>query len=47
MKNVTTYISDIVKDLKSIYQKVDARTAKYGSISDKVINDLVQKYRKK
>jgi AbrB family looped-hinge helix DNA binding protein len=40
-------IPDIVKDLRSIYQKVDARTAKYGRISDEEINELVQKHRKK
>lgn len=40
-------IPDIVRDLKSIYQKVDARAAKYGKMSDKEINEIVQKYRKK
>lgn len=40
-------IPDIVRDLKSIYQKVDARAAKYGKMSDKEINKIVQKYRKK
>ncbi|MDE1843572.1 MAG: AbrB/MazE/SpoVT family DNA-binding domain-containing protein [Thaumarchaeota archaeon] len=40
-------IPDIVKDLKSIYQKVDARTSKYGKVSDEEINNIVQKYRKK
>ncbi len=40
-------IPDIVKDLKSIYQQVDAKTAKYGKISDEEINDIVKKYRKK
>lgn len=40
-------IPDIVKNLKSIYQKVDARTAKYGRISDEEINKIVQKHRKK
>ena len=40
-------IPDIVRDLKSIYKKVDARAAKYGKISDKEINEIVQKYRKK
>jgi AbrB family looped-hinge helix DNA binding protein len=40
-------IPDIVKDLKSLYQKVDARAAKYGRISDEEINEMVQKYRKK
>ncbi|MHB8547101.1 MAG: AbrB/MazE/SpoVT family DNA-binding domain-containing protein [Nitrosotalea sp.] len=40
-------IPDIVKDLRSIYQKVDARTAKYGRMSDEEINELVQKHRKK
>ncbi|TLX80030.1 MAG: AbrB/MazE/SpoVT family DNA-binding domain-containing protein [Thaumarchaeota archaeon] len=39
-------IPDIVKDLKSIYQKVDARAAKYGKLSSEEINDIVQKYRK-
>ena len=39
-------IPDIVKDLKSIYRKVDARTAKHGKISDDEINELVKKYRK-
>lgn len=40
-------IPDIIKDLKSIYQKVDARAAKYGKISDEEISDMVKKYRKK
>ncbi|SMH71478.1 hypothetical protein [Candidatus Nitrosotalea okcheonensis] len=40
-------IPDILKDLKSIYQKVDARSAKYGKMSDHEINEIVQKYRKK
>lgn len=39
-------IPDIIKDLRSIYQKVDARAARYGRISDKDINAIVQKYRK-
>ena len=39
-------IPDIVKDLKSVYRKVDARATKYGRMSDKEINDIVQKYRK-
>ncbi len=39
-------IPDIVKDLKSIYKKVDARAAKYGKMSDEEINDMVQKHRK-
>jgi len=40
-------IPDILKNLKSIYRKVDARSAKHGKISDKEINELVRKYRKK
>ena len=40
-------IPDIVRDLKSIYKKVDARTARYGRLPDQEINDIVQKYRKK
>ena len=39
-------IPDIMRDLKSLYRKVDARTAKYGELSDEVINHIVQKYRK-
>ncbi|MGI0089144.1 MAG: AbrB/MazE/SpoVT family DNA-binding domain-containing protein [Nitrosopumilaceae archaeon] len=39
-------IPDIVRDLKSIYRKVDARAAKYGRMSDEQINDMVQKHRK-
>ncbi|MDE1725892.1 MAG: AbrB/MazE/SpoVT family DNA-binding domain-containing protein [Thaumarchaeota archaeon] len=40
-------IPDVIKDLKSLYQKVDARAAKYSRISDEEINEIVQKYRKK
>jgi hypothetical protein len=40
-------IPDIVKELKSIYQKIDTRATKYGKISDEEINDIVKKYRKK
>jgi AbrB family looped-hinge helix DNA binding protein len=40
-------IPDIIKDLKSIYEKVDSRTAKYGKMSEEEISDIVKKYRKK
>ncbi|MGQ0638383.1 MAG: AbrB/MazE/SpoVT family DNA-binding domain-containing protein [Nitrososphaerota archaeon] len=39
-------IPHIIRDLKSLYRKVDARTAKYGELSDEEINQIVQKYRK-
>ncbi len=36
---------DVVKDLKSLYKRVDARTAKYGKISEEEILHEIEEYR--
>ena len=38
-------IPDIVRDLKSIYEKVDARIAKYGELSEEEIQKEIEEYR--
>ena len=38
-------IPDIVRDLKSIYEKVDARIAKYGELSEEGIQKEIEEYR--
>jgi len=40
-------IPDVAKELKEIYRKVDARIAKYGELSDKEINEIIQERRRK
>jgi len=39
-------VPDLVKELKELYERIDARIAKYGELSDEKINEIVQKYRK-
>ena len=38
-------IPDIVRDLKSIYKKVDARITKYGELSEEEIQKEIEEYR--
>ncbi|MDE1873766.1 MAG: AbrB/MazE/SpoVT family DNA-binding domain-containing protein [Candidatus Micrarchaeota archaeon] len=38
-------IPDFIKTLESIHGKTNKRMAKYGKITDKEINEIVQKYR--
>ncbi|MEM2139541.1 AbrB/MazE/SpoVT family DNA-binding domain-containing protein [Nitrososphaera sp.] len=40
-------IPDVIKDLKRIYREVDKKVKKYGSLSDKEINEIVQQSRRK
>jgi len=39
-------IPDVVKDLKELYKKIDAKIAKYGELSDEEIDEIIQKYRR-
>ncbi|MDE1828697.1 MAG: AbrB/MazE/SpoVT family DNA-binding domain-containing protein [Thaumarchaeota archaeon] len=36
---------DALKDLKALYKRVDARTAKYGKISEEEILSEIEQYR--
>lgn len=36
---------DILKDMKTLYKRVDARTAKYGKISEEEILHEIEEYR--
>ena len=36
---------DVLKDLKYLYKRVDARTARHGKISEEEILDEIKKYR--
>ena len=38
-------ISDLLRDLKELYKRVDARTAKYGRISEEEILREIEEYR--
>jgi len=38
-------ISDLLRDLKALYKRVDARTAKYGRISEEEILREIEEYR--
>jgi len=40
-------ISDVTKELKGIFKRIDARVAKYGELTDKEINEIIQKRRAK
>jgi len=40
-------IPDVTKELEEIYRKVDARIAKYGELTDKEINEVIQEHRRK
>jgi len=40
-------IPDVVKELKGIYKKVDARITKYGELTDREIDEIIQEHRKK
>ncbi|MCI0563250.1 MAG: AbrB/MazE/SpoVT family DNA-binding domain-containing protein [Nitrososphaera sp.] len=40
-------IPDVAKDLKRLFIKVDKKAAKYGSLSDDEINQIIQSSRRK
>ncbi|MEM4312012.1 MAG: hypothetical protein QXX95_06460 [Nitrososphaerales archaeon] len=40
-------IPDVAKELEEIYKKVDARIAKYGELTCKEIEEVIQEYRRK
>jgi AbrB family looped-hinge helix DNA binding protein len=40
-------IPDVIKDLEDLYRRVDQKVKKYGPLSDKEINDIIQQSRKK
>ena len=40
-------IPDVAKELEEIYRRVDAKVAKYGELTDKEVNEIVQDYRRK
>jgi AbrB family looped-hinge helix DNA binding protein len=40
-------VPDIAKELEALYKRVDKRMAKYGELSEKDINEIIQKYRRK
>jgi AbrB family looped-hinge helix DNA binding protein len=40
-------IPNVIKDLEDLYRRVDQKVKKYGPLSDKEINGIIQKSRKK
>ncbi|MCQ5363154.1 MAG: AbrB/MazE/SpoVT family DNA-binding domain-containing protein [Candidatus Methanomethylicia archaeon] len=40
-------VPDVVKELKDIYRRIDARIAKYGGLTDEEIDEIIQEYRRK
>lgn len=40
-------IPDVAKDLERLYAKIDKKVAKYGPLSDKEIDQIVQNSRRK
>ena len=40
-------ISDVTKELKGIFKRIDARVAKYGELTDEEINEIIQERRAK
>ncbi len=38
-------VKDVEKRLEAMYDRIDARRAKYGELSEEEINAMVQKYR--
>jgi len=39
-------VPDSAKELKELYEKIDARIARHGELSEKEINEIIQKHRK-
>lgn len=40
-------IPNVIKDLEDLYRRVDQKVKKYGPLSDKEINGIIQQSRKK
>jgi antitoxin PrlF len=40
-------VPDVVKELKDIYRRIDARIAKYGELPDEEIDEIIQEYKRK
>jgi antitoxin PrlF len=40
-------VPDVVKELKDIYRRIDAKIAKYGELTDDEIDEIIQEYRRK
>jgi bifunctional DNA-binding transcriptional regulator/antitoxin component of YhaV-PrlF toxin-antitoxin module len=38
-------VPDVVAELKAIFKKIDARTARYGELTDEEITEIIQKAR--
>ncbi len=40
-------VSDVVKDLQNLYKKLDPKITKYGELSEKEIDGIIQSERKR
>jgi AbrB family looped-hinge helix DNA binding protein len=39
-------IPDVVEDLKALYKKIEPRIARYGTLSEEEVDEIVQRHRK-
>ncbi len=39
-------VSDSAEELEELYERIDARIARYGELSEKEIDEIVQRHRK-
>jgi len=39
-------VPDSAEELEELYEKIDARIASYGELSEKEIDEIIQKHRK-
>jgi AbrB family looped-hinge helix DNA binding protein len=39
-------IPDVVEDLKALYKKIEPRIARYGTLSEEEVEEIVQRHRK-
>jgi predicted CopG family antitoxin len=39
-------IPDVIDDLKALYKKIEPKIARYGTLSEEEVNEIVQRHRK-
>ena len=39
-------IPDVVEDMKTLYRKIEPRIARYGTLSEEEVDEIVQRHRK-
>lgn len=39
-------IPDVVEDMKALYRKIEPRIARYGTLSEEEVEEIVQRHRK-